>query len=177
MKRVLALILVFLFSLVGLVLAGPVNTVIQLPPVSNPGSGEAVPEVVPEQEAYLAGMFVYGGMCPEGACQQGYLITESGLILQGNEQLAPLGNASEADIVALRQAMSEEIFVDMPLQPFTETCPTAYDGNGFVLYFYDESGLTTLDSCEWDLSELRSVALVSEIVTKALQQANTTSDI
>lgn len=156
-------LLVVFISLVGLLLFGPKGE--GSSPLPTPPTGTEVPS----GEAFLAGMLIYGGMCPEESCEQGYMITNDGTLLFGLDELKPVGTVPPEQIAELRSAITTDVHPAMDIAPFEGTCATAVDGVAFVFYFYGDEGMAELDSCQWDVSQLKSALLVQDIISDYLE--------
>lgn len=93
----------------------------------------------------------HGGLCTYGECTGMLSIESSGEYFTGryNEaQTVPAGTLTEAEMAELRGLIAQTDFDALRATPFTETCPTAYDGQE-VIYTINVDGIAqTLASCE-----------------------------
>jgi hypothetical protein len=122
---------------------------------SGPPSPSVVPTVPPPApiaspapSGPLVTVETRGGMCPLGACGSTIAIDADGRV----HAIAPfpkeLGTVPDGVLEALATELSQADFVALTGQPFTGTCPIAYDGQETIYTFATASGVVRIASCE-----------------------------
>ena len=89
-----------------------------------------------------------GGHCLEGACGGTVTISSDGTVKQTAPKPADLGTVSEPTLEALITEVEQADFDAIQSQPFTDTCPIAFDGQQFIYTFTVGSQVEKIDSCE-----------------------------
>jgi hypothetical protein len=110
-----------------------------------------------------------GGLCVYGACSGLVTLYDDGTLVEVYGPDAPVIHTVESELV---QALADEIiFADYEAirsQPFTGTCPTAYDGQELIYTFYNGAEAEVIASCEYEIDEsLPLFALINEILAIA----------
>jgi hypothetical protein len=112
-----------------------------------PGSSD-VPTTPAAAEDVSVTVETSGGMCIDGPCGSTVTITADGKVTQTAPKPSDLGTVSESTIDALVTEIEQADFEAIKSQPFTDTCPIAYDGQKVVYTFNVGSRTETIDSCE-----------------------------
>jgi hypothetical protein len=89
-----------------------------------------------------------GGMCIDGPCGSTVTISSDGKVTQSAPKAADLGTVSEPTLDAMLTEIEQADFDAIKAQPFTDTCPIAYDGQKYVYTFTIGSEVEKIDSCE-----------------------------
>jgi hypothetical protein len=89
-----------------------------------------------------------GGMCIDGACGSTVEIAPDGTVTQTAPNETELGTLSESTLDALITEVEQADFEAIQSQPFTDTCPIAFDGQQFVYTFTVGADTVKIDSCE-----------------------------
>jgi hypothetical protein len=95
----------------------------------------------------------HGGLCVAGACQSTMSIYENGSISYdyvGQEEVVGDGGALSDDALnELHELIAQTDFKAIKSVPFTDMCPTAYDGQEVIYVVTDADGVEQrLASCE-----------------------------
>lgn len=109
--------------------------------------GQGVPGSAASSDTLMTLQYV-GGMCVYGACDAAYTISEDGKITytrgDGTERSTEL---TDAELAALADAIADADYAALTSEPFTDTCPIAYDGQELIYTFYAPTGVQVIDSC------------------------------
>jgi hypothetical protein len=89
-----------------------------------------------------------GGECPRGPCGSTIAIDPDGRVHATAPTRADLGMLSEANLDALQVEVARADFAVLESRPFTDTCPTAFDGQETIYTFATASGAVRIASCE-----------------------------
>lgn len=97
----------------------------------------------------LVQMVMRGGLCVYGECHQTLTINDdqSYAYAEGKKQSA--GKLEDAQFAALQEALKQLDAKAVMEKPFTEICPSAYDGRESEYTFYSAQGQQTLASCTY----------------------------
>lgn len=130
------------------------------PPLVEPTAqqGSAEPMILPsatsppfaETDTLLMKLVRHGGLCASGSeCQWQMTIYQSGAYTIGNEMgMVSEGVLSAEQMAELRGLIEQTGFAAIRAVPFTELCPTAYDGQESIYTFNTSYGEEVLSSCE-----------------------------
>jgi hypothetical protein len=106
----------------------------------SPPSHEAAP---------LMTLYRHGGLCVYGGCEWTFAIDEDGsaVIADGGSARiqTALSNRQIAELIAL---IEQTDFAAIKAVPFTDTCPTAYDGQESIYTFQTTRGEEVIASCQ-----------------------------
>lgn len=96
----------------------------------------------------LLTMVVTGGLCEYGLCYQEMQVDTAGAFtLRRGDEVVRQGYFDAGQLAALKAALPKADFVALRAIPFTEMCPTAYDGSQVIYTFHTAHGPEILDSC------------------------------
>lgn len=98
----------------------------------------------------LVSIIRHGGLCPDGECTSETFIYKDGSIVEDSKIIKQL---PAQQVKQLENRFITTNFNMIRTFPFTETCPTAYDGQESIYTFYLPDRQETFASCEYDLSE------------------------
>jgi hypothetical protein len=88
-----------------------------------------------------------GGECPAGMCESETVFERDGRVHVTKPKPADQGRLPAATVAALDAAIRAADFGAIRRRPFTETCPTAYDGQEVIYEFGTPSGIERIASC------------------------------
>lgn len=106
----------------------------------------------------LFSIYQQGGLCQYGLCNREIIIFVDAtfLINDGNgEKREGIVGAKKVEEIWL--AMVEADFDLIRAIPFTDECPTAYDGTESIYTFYINGGVEIISSCEYVIDENSSL--------------------
>ena len=110
------------------------------PPTSAPSaSGEPVVLLTVETR---------GGLCPNGPCESLIAIESDGSVHQVRPSAEDLGTIPSATLDALTVEIARANFPLIESRPFTDTCPTAYDGQETVYTFHLPTSREEIATCK-----------------------------
>jgi hypothetical protein len=89
-----------------------------------------------------------GGHCLEGACGGHIVIEVDGRAHQVEPEPKELGTVPLEIMQALVVEVQQADFEAIKSQPFTDTCPIAFDGQQFIYTFWIVTYSERIDSCE-----------------------------
>ena len=90
-----------------------------------------------------------GGHCLEGACGGTVTIAADGTVHADRSRSPPTsGRSPSSTLDALIVEIEQADFDAIKSQPFTDTCPIAFDGQQFIYTFPVGSQVEKIDSCE-----------------------------
>lgn len=160
MNRPLARYILGLIALLSLAACGaaarPTAQGSIAPAPSAVASPEAQPSNTPKIGATdtLLTIRTEGGLCGPGGCWSEKQIRADGTYQVSEASGAQKDGTLSADqIAALTQLIAAADFEQIRAQPFTGTCPIAYDGQKQIYTFQTLSGEQTIDSCEVAIDE------------------------
>ena len=110
-----------------------------------------------------------GGMCVNGACWSETQIKADGSFTAADSTGAQTnGTLDGAKVAELTQQIAATDFALLKAQPFTGTCPIAYDGQEYIYTFQTAGGPQTLASCTVEIYEnsplFQTVASLIEVM-------------
>jgi hypothetical protein len=116
------------------------------------GTAAATPSPTPSPTPTPSGPLLTiesrGGHCMDGPCGQTLIVEYDGRVHEAAKPPNDLGFV-EPDILAeLKTAIAEADFAAIKARPFTDTCPTAYDGMEIVVDFGTASGTEHIEGCQ-----------------------------
>ncbi len=95
-----------------------------------------------------------GGMCMNGECWSEKQIKADGSFTAAEGTGAQkTGTLDAAKVAELPQQIAATDFEQIKAQPFTGTCPIAYDGQEYIYTFQTLSGPQTIESCTVQIDE------------------------
>jgi hypothetical protein len=117
--------------------------------------GHELPGVQPAPSRASNGPLVIvetrGGECPAGPCGSTIVIEADGRVRTTTPAPVELRLLQDNLLDALKTEIGQADFVRLKSQPFTGTCPTAYDGQEMVYTFSTLSGTERIASCEFEV--------------------------
>lgn len=108
--------------------------------------GATVP--IPPADGPLVAIETRGGLCPDGSCGILIVVERDGRVHAPAKPPNDLGSIPPLTLAALDLAIRATDFADLRRHPFTELCPTAYDGQETVYTFGAPGGAERISSCE-----------------------------
>ena len=111
-----------------------------------PTPTKAVPNILAPDKPLLR-VVTSGGMCVGGPCGDTLTIGQDGLVASGKQKSGP-GRVDQALLDALTAEIARADFAAIEAVPFTDICPTAYDGGKAVYTFALTTGAHALDTCK-----------------------------
>lgn len=95
-----------------------------------------------------------GGLCTYGACHLEVTLYDTGTVVavDGAGQLE-VGSVHSPTISRLQAEISTADYIALQAEPFTGTCPTAYDGSEMIYTFYTLLGPQTIASCTYVIQD------------------------
>jgi hypothetical protein len=89
-----------------------------------------------------------GGLCPYGGCREELILYSDGsYTLTEGDTLTQQGIVDKPLISQLINYIERANFNQIKAQPFTDICPTAYDGSEITYTFYTSQGVEAISSC------------------------------
>lgn len=105
-----------------------------------------------------------GGMCPDGACWGEQIYRNNGNVIVNKSEKFTL---KRDEVQKLKNLIINEDFNAIKSRPFTQMCPTAYDGSASTYYFYTPHGIERIGSCEFEINYKDPLfAYIFELQTK-----------
>lgn len=137
------------------------------PPASTPASPAAA-----DDEPLMIVKFT-GGMCRMGSCDSTLTVLPDGsYTMQLGQEASADGALDAATVDALRQGIATTDFAAIKADPFTGTCPIAFDGQELIYTFNTADGEQTLASCTVNIpADAPLFQTVGSIVETAQQEA------
>lgn len=89
-----------------------------------------------------------GGDCPNQTCDTHFSVQYNGAWTSQSFGKKIQGTVNQDSILNFQEEMENANFIAIRSKPFTETCPTAYDGQEYTYIFYTSHGKETLSSCQ-----------------------------
>lgn len=114
-----------------------------------PGSG--TPKIA--ADATLLTIRTRGGMCPGGCWSEQQIKADGSYVASDYTGMQKNGTLDPAEAAKLTQLIAESDLNQIKAQPFTGTCPIAFDGLEFVYTFQTMSGPVEIASCESGIDE------------------------
>jgi hypothetical protein len=119
------------------------------PPVTSLPSATPAPSPSPSAEpVVLLTVETRGGECVNGPCGSLIAIRSDGSVHQVRPTTADLGTIPSAALDALTVEIGRANFPLIESRPFTDTCPTAYDGQETVYTFQLPTGREEIATCK-----------------------------
>ena len=130
-------------------------------PVSSSASSvpepATTPEPLPTPEPFpLLSIETKGGECPSGLCTRLVNVEGDGRLHEVIPKDQVIGRAPPALVDALQVEIERADYRLILSQPFTGTCPTAYDGQQLIYTFHVSTGDRTVDTCKVAIDPDRS---------------------
>jgi hypothetical protein len=119
-------------------------------PAAPASPGASPDEPTPSQAVNRISVTVeaIGGHCVQGACDNTITIAADGRAHQTKPEAKDLGTVPTELMQALAVEIEQADFDAIKSQPFTDTCPIAFDGQQFVYTFSVTGGSERIDSCQ-----------------------------
>lgn len=113
-----------------------------------------------------------GGMCVQGQCWAVREIAEDGSYVTADGTGAQNSGTLDAALLAeLKAQIAQADFAQIKAQPFTGTCPIAYDGQEVTYTFHTARGEETFSNCEVGIDETSPLFLaVDQTIASMFQQ-------
>ena len=92
-----------------------------------------------------------GGMCPDGACDNSFILERDGRVHSAAKPPNDLGHVDARAMAALTAAIQATDWAAVRSHPFTGQCPTAFDGQELIFEFGVGAGTQRIASCETDI--------------------------
>lgn len=159
-----------LASVAACATAGPSDV-----PASPTPSGTAAPSVVAVDTPSvfpLVSVEYRGGECPSGTCDRLLNIEADGRIHEVIPKDRVLGTAPPEVIEALRTEVEQADYQTIRSRPFTDTCPTAYDGQEAIYTFHITTGDREIASCDVAIDPSEPVFVAVEAALAFAQPGN-----
>jgi len=117
-----------------------------LPPSSEAPSATSAPPSA-AADGILLTVETVGGHCIQGSCDSTITIDSNGKAQQLKPEPKDLGTVPADVVDALVVEIDQADFDAITSQPFTDTCPIAFDGQQFIYTFTIDGGSERIDSC------------------------------
>jgi hypothetical protein len=111
-------------------------------PTASPGPSATAAPAGP-----LVSVEIRGGMCIDGACGATVVLDTDGRVRTAAKPPIDLGTVPEEDVSGLAALIEATDFAAIRANPFTGTCPIAYDGQEVVYEFTTSDGVERIESC------------------------------
>ncbi len=122
-------------------------------PVASPSPDSSPEPKIGAQDTLLT-IRTEGGMCVNGGCWSEQQIKADGsFTTAGHTGAQKTGTLDAASIAELTQQIAATDFEQIKSQPFTGTCPVAFDGQEHIYTFQTVSGPQTIASCTVAIDE------------------------
>lgn len=92
-----------------------------------------------------------GGMCAEGACNNGVILERDGRVRSAAKPPNDLGRVPAEAMTTLAAAVAATDYAAIRSQPFTGECPVNFDGQELIFEFGVGAGTQRIASCEVDI--------------------------
>jgi hypothetical protein len=143
-------------------------------PSVNPGPNSSEEPKIGVKDPLLT-IRAEGGMCVDGPCWSEKQINADGsYTATDNTGAQSNGTLNAAQIAELTQQIAAADFDAIKAQPFTGTCPIAYDGQEYIYTFHTLSGPQTIASCTVGIDEnsplFLNIAALVDVMNQAAQQ-------
>lgn len=143
-------------------------------PVASPSGSPSLPDPNDPKigaHATILTIRTRGGMCVNGECWSEKQIKADGSFTATDSTGAQKNGTLDAAAVAeLIQQIAATEFEQLKAQPFTGTCPIAYDGQEYVYTFQTVSGPQTIESCAVEIDEnsplFQNIAALTEVMNQ-----------
>jgi hypothetical protein len=128
----------------------PAPTVVSTtaPELTRPAA-TASPSPRGDADAPLMSLYRHGGLCASGACEWTFTLQADGtaaIVENSGTRIDAL--VSQDRMAQLRALIEQTDFAAIKALPFTDTCPTAYDGQESIYTFQTSRGQEVLAGCE-----------------------------
>jgi hypothetical protein len=120
----------------------------QSPSPAPPGASPDEPTPSEAVDGVSVTVEAVGGHCVQGACDSTITIEPDGRAHQVAPEPKELGTVPQEIMEALVVEVQQADFEAIKSQPFTDTCPIAFDGQQFIYTFSIVSSSERIDSCE-----------------------------
>ena len=122
-------------------------------PVASPSPDSSAQPKIGEHATLLT-VRAEGGHCMNGGCWSEQQINVDGTFTATDSAGAnKKGTVDAATVAELTQQIAATDFEQLKAQPFTGTCPLAFDGQEFIYTFQTLSGPQTIASCTVAIDE------------------------
>jgi hypothetical protein len=137
--------------------AAPPTAETSNPPLASPSASSAPhASTAPKIGAHdtILTIRTQGGMCVNGACwSEKYINADGSFTATDGTGAQTHGTLDAAKVAELAQQIAATDFAQLKAQPFTGTCPIAYDGQEYIYTFSTLSGPQTIASCAVAIDE------------------------
>lgn len=166
MYRIINRLLLGLFALLTLAACGAAAQ-----PPTQTGDQPASPAPKIGAQDTILTVRAEGGMCPNGGCWSEKQIKADGSFTSSDFTGATKnGTLDAAKVAELTQQIADTDFAQLKAQPFTGTCPLAFDGQELIYTFQTLSGPETIASCKVGIDEtsplFQNIAGLLEVINQ-----------
>jgi hypothetical protein len=105
------------------------------------------PSAAPATAGRLVSVELRGGHCISGTCGSTVVLEPDGRVPAGLEPPNELGTVPAGDVTGLTDLIAATDFGAIRANPFTGTCPVAFDGQEVVIEFTTSGGIERIESC------------------------------
>ena len=139
-------------------------------PVAGPSPDSSAEPKIGEHDTILT-IRAEGGHCVNGGCWSEKQIKADGSFTTADSTGAEAaGTLGAANVAELTQQIAATDFEQLKAQPFTGTCPLAFDGQEYTYTFQTLSGPQTIASCTVGIDEnsplFQTIAGLIEVMNK-----------
>ena len=172
------ILLMLALSLAACGAADTPTTTVQPAPSANPTPttvAEPAPSASPASVTTVAPTLLTvklsGGMCRTGQCWAVREIAEDGSYVTADGTGAQTSGTLDAALLAeLKAQIAQADFAQIKAQPFTGTCPIAYDGQEATYTFHTAAGEETFSNCEVGIDATSPLFLAVEATVASMFQ-------
>lgn len=170
MKRSLARYMLGLLVMLGLAACGVAEQpVAQSTATPNASAGAETPKI--GGAGTILTIRAEGGLCQAGQCWSEQQISADGSYRVVDATGVQKTGTLDSDAVAeLTQLIAATNFAEVRAQPFTGTCPLAFDGQELIYTFQTLSGPETIASCRVGIDEnsplFKQIATLRETIAQ-----------
>jgi hypothetical protein len=112
-----------------------------------------------------------GGLCPYGLCQTEFeMETDGHYVAREGGAVVAEGVVEAAPLAAFNAAVQTADFAALKAQPFTDTCPSAYDGSEVIYTFYTAAGPEVISACAYVVDPQHPLFAAANALWQAAQQ-------
>ena len=122
-------------------------------PVASPAPDSTAEPKIGADDTLLS-IRAEGGMCVDGGCwSEKQIKVDGSFTAADNTGAEKTGTLDAARVAELTQQIAATDFEQLKAQPFTGTCPLAFDGQEYIYTFQTVSGPETIASCKVAIDE------------------------
>jgi hypothetical protein len=105
----------------------------------------------PPTTGMLVTVELRGGLCVDGPCDTVVILDQDGRVHAAAKPPNDLGVVPPAQVDMLEKLIAAADYGTIKGRPFTGECPTAFDGQEFVIDFTTTSGIQHIASCQVEI--------------------------